>query len=407
MMGDRLSRVTATELNSAFASGQCVDGDASSGDAINTVVRQQPPTQQPGLSKRAAPPALRSWLALPRQTLWQRRGANAATYDAPEVIEAPLVERRLWPQAFACCHHETLDRAQLRAIGVYAALAEFPYQLDLAKLSATVEYADSERRGAWTPLNSEVAKAIATESGLTYDGRGFSDGNGGMKAYIFVDETNGKATLVFGGTSSTSIGGGSYNLQRLVWGARDQFNQWWANFQSVFGSQAPQSYTDAAKLLRAARERLSDYEWSTCGHSKGGAEAAFAAAMNSTSDGKVNAVCFCAPPLGAMLMNRLLAAYPEPGDLSRYAKQHISLINVQGDPVPGLDRVVNAAHIGTAYTFPATELSGPSLVKHAATWVSLAKGLLCHVDFRHQIISSVRAATENRTDEIDPPAMPQ
>lgn len=406
-MGDRLPRVTANEFNSRFASGECADDDASSGDAINPVACQSPPTQQPGLSKRAAPPALRSWSALRSQTLWPQRGANAATYDASKAIDAPLVERRLWPQAFSCGQHESLDPAQLRAIGVYAALAEFPYQLDLEKLSTTVEFADSEQRGAWTPLKSVVAKAIAAESGLTYDGRGFSDGNGGMKAYIFVDETKRHATLVFGGTSSTSIGGGSYNLQRLVWGARDQFNQWWANLQSVFGSQAPQSYTNAANLLHVAREQLSDYEWSTCGHSKGGAEAAFAAAMNSSSDSHVNAVCFCAPPLGAMLMNRLLAAYPEPGELSRYAKEHIRHINVQGDPVPALDRVVNAAHIGTAYTFPATDLSGPWLVQRAADYVSLIVGACRHVDFRHQVTSFVRAATENRTDGIDPPAIKQ
>lgn len=296
---------------------------------------------------------------------------------------------------------------QLREIGVYAALAEYPYQLDLKKLSTTVKCADPEQRSAWTPLDSETAEAIAAKSGLTYDGRGFSDGNGGMKAYIFVDETNGKATLVFGGTSSTSIGGGSYNLRRLFWGARDQFNQWWANFQSVFGSQAPQSFKDAENLLRVARDQLSGYEWSTCGHSKGGAEAAFAAAMNSSSTSKVNAICFCAPPFGATLMNELLKAYPERGELSRYAKENIRHIKVEGDPVPALDCVVNAAHIGTAYTFPATELSGPPLVQRAAGYVSAAIGLLRHVDFVNQITKTVLAATENRTDEVDPPAIQQ
>lgn len=407
MMGDRLPRVAANAFNSPFSSGEGPDGNLSSGDVINVVAHRQPTTEQPGLSTRIALPALRRGSTPLSPTFGPRREANAPTYDAPETNGAPLVERRLWPQAFSCGRHENLDRAQLKEIGVYAALAEFPYQLDLKKLDNAVELADSEQLGAWTPLNSNLATAIAAESGLTYDGRGFSDGNGGMKAYIFVDETNRKATLVFGGTSSTSIGGGSYNLRRLVWGARDQFNQWWANFQSVFGSQAPQSYTNAAKLMRIAREQLSDYEWSTCGHSKGGAEAAFAAAMNSTSDRKVHAICFCAPPFGAVLMNRLLAAYPEPGELSRYAKQYIRHITVKGDPVPALDRVVNAAHIGTAYTLPATELSAPWLVQRTADYVSVIVGACRHVDFRHQVMSFVRAATDDHADGIDPPAMQQ
>jgi len=407
MMGDRLSRVAADAFNSPFSPTEYADNDSSSGNVINVVAPQRSTTEQPGLPTRTAPATLRRWSTPPRPTFGLQRGANASTYDAQETNGAPLVERRLWPQAFSCGQHENLDRAQLQEIGVYAALAEYPYQLDLKKLDNAVGLADSEQRGRWTPLNSDLAKAIAAESGLTYDGRGFSDGNGGMKAYIFVDETNRKATLVFGGTSSTSIGGGSYNLRRLVWGARDQFNQWWANFQSVFGSQAPQSYTNAANLLGVAREQLSDYEWSTCGHSKGGAEAAFAAAMNSNSDSKVNAVCFCAPPFGATLMNRLLEAYPEPGELSLYAKQYIRHITVQGDPVPALDRVVNAAHIGTAYTLPATELSAPWLVQRTADYVSVIVGACRHVDFRHQVMSFVRAATENGTDGIDPPAMQQ
>jgi hypothetical protein len=404
MMGERISGFSADLIELPFASGAPAAEDLPRAP-INAAMPPKATEQTPALPTRRIAPELRSQSPRPLGNVSPIYPASPGALRPTVRIGTPSLERRLWPQAFSCGQHADLRHDELREIGVYAALAEFPYQLDLEKLSTAVECADSEQRGVWAPLNGNLAKAIAAECGLTYDSRGFSDGDGGMKAYIFVDEAKRKATLVFGGTSSTSIGGGSYNLQRLVWGARDQFNQWWANVQSVFGTQAPQSYTDAAKLLSVARKQLGNYKWSTCGHSKGGAEAAFAAAMNSVSTDEVKAVCFCAPPLGASLMNQLSVAYPDHQQLNRYATNCIRHINVEGDPVPALDRVVKAAHIGTVYTLPATELSGPWLVRRAADYVSWIVGACRHVDFRHQVTSFVLAETEERPDEIDSTAM--
>jgi pimeloyl-ACP methyl ester carboxylesterase len=403
-MGEPFPGFAANVIDSSLAYER-LDDEISSQKLSNAATTRHPTAENDALRTRSIAPALR--LPLEGQTLPPLLNAGAGLHTSPARIGAPSLERRLWPQAFSCGQREDLDRTQLREIGVYAAFAEFPYQLDLEKLANAIEYADPDQRDIWTPLDSTLAKTIASDAGLTRNGLCFSDGNGGMKAYIFVDKIKRKAILVFGGTSSTSIGGGSYNLRRLVWGARDQFNQWWANFQSVFGSQAPQSYIDAARLLGAARKHLGDYEWSTCGHSKGGAEAAFAAAMNSVSSEAVKAACFCAPPFGASLMNELLATYPGPRQLRLYATEYIRHINVEGDPVPALDRVVvNAAHIGTAYTLPATQLSSPWLVQRAAEYLSKIVGGACvHVDFWHQVLSFIHATIDAPSDENDPRAI--
>jgi hypothetical protein len=405
-MGDRLSRFAADVIDSPFE-WTALSADAPARERDGAAAMRPAIPEQPPVSQRSIAPTLRPGLTRQRPTASQPLGAHDARPLTPDGINAPSIERRLWPQAFSCGQHADLDCEQLREIGVFAAFAEFPYQLDLERLFDAIECADPEQRGVWKRLDSNLAKAIATEAGLTYDGRGFSDGNGGMKAYIFVDETHHKATLVFGGTTSTSVGGGSYNLRRLLWGVRDQFNQWWANFQSVFGSQTPESFTDAANLLRVAREKLSDYEWWACGHSKGGAEAAFAAAMNSIFTSKVRAICFCSPPFGASLMNRLSVAYPTPRQLRRYATEHIRHINVEGDPVPALDRVVNAAHIGTAYTLPPTQLSAPWVVQSVVGYLVFLYGVCLHVDFKEQVTRFISTAIQERSAETESTAMEQ
>lgn len=328
---------------------------------------------------------------------WALNGVYELGQRVREAITAgPAGARPSW-QAFARSNIKELDTASLHKASVYAALADYPYQVDTKGIREATNDVEGDQHGTWEP-DHDLASEIAAGCGLICKDGCISNGNGGLMAYVFANPVTKEVTIVFGGTTSTYAGGGAYNPWRLLSGARHHANQWMTNVQAVCGPGVPQSYNDAVALVKHANTKIKDRKLTTCGHSLGGSLAGFAAAMNSTDERKINAICFCTPPLGAPLVSALADKYSDVGRLDGYAKENVRHFNVEGDPVPELGHwLPYTDQIGTAYPISATHVSGPSIVRTAAYYLPPPlKGVFLHVDFFGQVRQAVKTELEGR-----------
>lgn len=373
-----------------------VTRDAAIVDALEPL--PDAPRKQAGAEPRQNRAPTSQWTHLPQRTA-QATLSPRPSHRGPTHSWSDMLTLGYWrgdgarspssPPSFFKGDVARLSPERLQRVAAYVALADYPYQLNMSRIERATKDLDPEQHGSWS-LNVDLASKFAEGCGLTCVNGCISDGSGGMKAYVFVNDITREVTIVFGGTSSTSTGGGAYNIPRLVWGAPDHFYQWITNLQSVFGSQVPRNFKDAAALVGEAMKGLpKGYALSTCGHSKGGAEAAFAAAMNSTQDRQINAVCFSSAPLGPPLTNQLSTKFTNPEDLTKIALNGIDHFNVAGDPVPSLDGWVNAVHLGNTFTVPRSPLSGPPILRTIDYYVPGSGGILGHVDFYNQVTSYV------------------
>ena len=150
-----------------------------------------------------------------------------------------------------------------------ALLADFPYNGDkdtLKKCSENWELSNklSELIGDYLPEKFK----IMNEFGIKTDS--------GMIAYLFKnkDSDNGEYRLVFGGTTSGEQFG-EFWVRNTV-NAKMTLKQWMANVKNLV-SFIPKSYKDAHELLCEVIKKYPNDSFSTSGHSKGGAEASYAA----------------------------------------------------------------------------------------------------------------------------------
>lgn len=150
-----------------------------------------------------------------------------------------------------------------------AILADFPYKGDIEKLSKC--------SGTWE-LSNKLSAMVSNQLPGKFkilNGSGIKT-NSGMVAYLFEnkDPNNGEYRLVFGGTTS----GEHYGefLGRNIHNIKMTIEQWMANFKNFF-SKVPTSYKDANELLSVLRKTYPNNRFSTSGHSKGAAEASYAA----------------------------------------------------------------------------------------------------------------------------------
>jgi hypothetical protein len=199
------------------------------------------------------------------------------------------------------------------------------------------------------------------------DGR-FYDPDSGLVAQLFVNESKKEVSIAFGGTTAGPHKGPL--MARLLANPWIMARQWRANISSasgitVFGGPVPDSYIRAAELGALMKNHLAQDsdEWkiSVTGHSKGGAEAEYAALKNL-----LPAFCFATPELG----KAVLAAASEV-ELNAGA-HNIRHYFVKGDLVPNIGTIVASildrrqAHVGMTFCMDPDPIVGDGLLR--ALW---------------------------------------
>ncbi len=229
-----------------------------------------------------------------------------------------------------------------------AVLAEFPYRQDANHLD---QFAPD-----WG-VNKVLSKQLAEKYGMQFDeySKMIIDRKSGLTAAVFHNMQNTEVRLVFGGTTSGQTAGGF--LTRSLNNAAMSGKHWGANIGNALVGKIPQSYQQAASMTATFMESvrldslMEKYHVSVSGHSKGGGEAAYAAAMNFTQgEEPVRAICFCSAELGKGLQQALLNKHKS-SEVVKQASDKISHYLIKGDVVPHVSKIFTSlTSVGTSVT---------------------------------------------------------
>jgi hypothetical protein len=285
--------------------------------------------------------------------------------ERPEVREAVLNCR-------IDVGERTLPAPEREKMVEHAALAHTVYagelQENLGQAKAFLANASPE---AWKPtrisdeLMSHLREACPGIRQLD-DGR-LCDMRSGLMMQIFENEKTQSLTLAFGGTSAGNQKGPL--VSRLLWNPLITARQWSANISSATGismvdGPVPDSYIKAARLAAVVEQHVNGGDakekWhiSLTGHSKGGAEAEYAALTN-----RLPAVCFSTPELSRTLLKTLSTQQLEAG------RENIRHYFVEGDVAPQISSIVGnvvepwQAHVGRCFWMEPTPEVGNGPLK--------------------------------------------
>ena len=264
-------------------------------------------------------------------------------------------------------------RQQLLEIAANAALASLPYTLDLG-LEAVINLgADKAILSKWK-LATDVDLMtnlgdFANTLGMEYDRQHarLSDRHTGLVIYMLNNSATKEVRLIFGHTTSGNYTSSMHlipSVARTITNIPITNKQWVANFQNALFDKTPQSYRQAehlvGKLLELMQQpnNLNGYTLSLSGHSKGGGEAAYAAAMN----GGLRANCFGSAEWGKGPVQDIVKRYINQPDALEKAVEQINHYRVEGDPVPVLSKKIplkNLYLVGNITTFPLKKGTNP------------------------------------------------
>jgi len=262
----------------------------------------------------------------------------------------------------------------------------------LLKNNSTLE------RTTWQPI--ELPEGLEQRLHLEkLDENRYLHNDSHLVVLFLINQEQKKIVISFGGTSSGKNTGRL--IYRLVSNASTTFNQWKRNFHSagfhLLKEDVPDCYVKAAEIAEKIQQFISEepryagYKLTMTGHSKGGAEAAYATLKHPT----IPAYCFATPPLG----KRVLGTIP-PANIV-LAKENIHHFFVKHDVIPSINStlkpILETSHVGKGHWLPAPGhiVSGPFF----ALWA--------HVSFHECITNHADLHFHNATDpvvqlEIDP-----
>ena len=247
-------------------------------------------------------------------------------------------------------------------LAVDAELAAYPYHRDLSKVSSSTpsakENQELSKLGSWD-LAKPLALAAGKATGLSTKGsEGFIyDKKSGLTAYLLHNPTTpGEVRLVFGGTTSGKNAGGMEKRSLLNGGFT--LKQWVANAKNAVLGKVPDSFTQAKNLttqvqnMMANDPRYEGYKLTLSGHSKGGAEASYAAL---TRIPPIEATCFSSAELGQEARANI------PRENKEKADSFVRHYKIKGDPIPNVGLLnKHLAHVGAVTTLPSKNiLQGP------------------------------------------------
>ncbi|HVK94992.1 MAG TPA: hypothetical protein VM571_09725 [Noviherbaspirillum sp.] len=226
------------------------------------------------------------------------------------------------------------------------------------------------------------------------DGR-FCDPDSGLVGQLFVNESKKEATIAFGGTTAGPQKGSL--AERMQSNAWITARQWRANISSasgltIVGDAVPDSYSRAAELAglmkNFAASKGPGWKVSLTGHSKGGAEAEYAALKN-----ELTAVCFGTPELG----KTVLAAASQSQLIA--GARNIRHYFVKGDLAPQIGSLVSPllgrrqAHVGTSF----------SMSPDPAVGNGILKSLWCHDLFYESALHEAARQLTHSDDQDEQP----
>jgi hypothetical protein len=165
------------------------------------------------------------------------------------------------------------------------------------------------------------------------------DKKSGLTARVFHlprEQGEPEIRIAFGGTTSGPKTGTL--VERALKNIMPTSKQWLSNSKNAVGHSVPKSSQLALAITEAMQKKIasgndySGHELVLTGHSKGAAEASYAAAMAGSKDKPMRAICFSSAELGLAARKAIEGKYGSPQSV----EQAISLtkhIRVKGDPV--------------------------------------------------------------------------
>jgi hypothetical protein len=195
------------------------------------------------------------------------------------------------------------------------------------------------------------------------DGR-MCDFQSGLSVQIFDNTDKKRIALAFGGTTSGAQKGNF--LERMFGNFNVMIQQWKSNIEalSIISDAIPSNYHQASEFTKIVLAYLKNdptkKTWNilNVGHSKGGGEAAYAAAING-----VYATCFATPESSSALLNAI-------GPLRlAISSKRIRHFFVKGDVVPQVSGLLSPyisqqfAHFGSGYWMEPSDIVGQGPLK--------------------------------------------
>jgi len=255
-----------------------------------------------------------------------------------------------------------------RQILIDASIAAYPYH------QSTKNIAEAGNIGAisatpeeWVPL-STLTGELAKKTGLSVDSKTncLYDKKTGLTAHLLKQPSTNEIRLVFGGTTSGLHSGGL--LKRyLISNPKFTLKQWHSNIKNALGLGIPKNFTQAKMLTENLTTMLDsngdfkDYHLVLSGHSKGGAEAIYAALSQKQP---LEAKVFSCAELHQKLVNDI------PKENLHQACSLVKGINIKGDMIPNMRKILpTKLHaMGTYITLPCAHFYNierhDSFVKH-------------------------------------------
>ena len=215
-----------------------------------------------------------------------------------------------------------------------AEIAAFPYHRSLEAISEAGNIDPvSAIPNKWEVL-PEFIDELASRTGLTADKEnGFLyDKKTGLTAYLLHQPGTKEVRLVFGGTTS-GLKTGGLAKRSLIANPKFTLVQWGSNIRNALGMKSPKNFDQAKELTGQLKTLLKDSpEHKDChlvlsGHSKGGAEATYAAL---SQDPPLEARVFSCAELHQRLVNDI------PTKNLKRASELVSVVNIKADIIPNM-----------------------------------------------------------------------
>ncbi|WP_252179674.1 hypothetical protein [Endozoicomonas sp. 4G] len=268
-------------------------------------------------------------------------------------------------RALATSSKPPTDPKALRSMAIDAQLAAYPYHRSLEKISAAGEIHKPKTEdfaADWQP-SEEVAQLIADGTGVTLSAEepGFLyDKKTGLTAYVLMNPERKEVRLIFGGTTSGLAKGEL--LERSRKNMQFSGKQWQANIKNLLGMGIPDSYKQAKTLTANLMKNIpmtpegQSYSVKLHGHSKGGAEASYAAL---SMEPPVAAVCFSSAELSRAALSDI------PRENLASARDKVTHYTISKDPVTLAGKFIGGlSHTGEVITLPAKHAYDSFLDRH-------------------------------------------
>ncbi|WP_062270723.1 hypothetical protein [Endozoicomonas arenosclerae] len=310
-------------------------------------------------SKPAKAGILGRWRIKP----FKNRGKHSPQKTSLQKNNVKLKQREI--RKLAVANKPPTDPKTLRSMAIDAQLAAYPYHRSLEKIHQAGEIHAPEKEDfatQWDP-SSELAELIASDAGLTISSEepGFLyDRNSGLTAYVLINAQLQEVRLVFGGTTS-GLSQGDF-LERSRKNFKFSGKQWKANIKNMLGRGIPDSFIQAKVLTASLLEKMPStlegkpFKLKLNGHSKGGAEANYAA-LSMTPP--VQAVCFSSSELSRKALSDI------PRENLAQASQLVTHYNVSKDLVANTGRIFRGlSQAGKVMTIPAKYAYSSLLDRH-------------------------------------------